>query len=410
MDYSSQLKTNSEATDSTKKIPMPSGKLENITVYKIPISLLKYNIHNGRIGSWVQEQENNNIDISKMSQQDLNKSIESAIKESNISSYNDTKKHMSIWGQTLPGVVLSNGTVIDGNRRFTCIRELARETQESKYNYFEAAILDVDKTTPKYLKEMEWHLQLGIEERVNYDPIEILLDIYHYIVEKKEFTIEEYSKHTNIDIKRAKDKLDESLLLKDYLEHIKSSKKWFIAKEEKIQGPLEEIRKILNRFKYNDEEKNQIKEILFDYLVAHATPTKDIGKYIRKIGEYISKSNINDKKQFMKNHINGNNKIQKLLSQNNDIKDILQEIQNDYQLKEYMIKNVKDLHFQNYKSSIINLPIKLLEEFIKNLDVDINDELLLNLDINENKEFFNLMDDIIKRFEKIQIAHKNRYE
>lgn len=409
MDDTLQLKENSEATNATKKIAMPSGKLENILVYKIPISLLKYNRFNGRIGTWILEQESNNINIDTMSQHDFNDFIGKAIKKSNPNSYNKTKNNIRAWGQEVPGVVLSNGVVIDGNRRFTCLRELSKENIDNKYNFFEAVILDVKEITAKESKKIEWHLQLGTEKRLDYDPIEILLDMYHYIEETKEFTIEEYSKYANIDIKRAKEKLSESFLLKDYLDHIKNSKKWSIAKEDKIEGSLDEIRKILGRYKNDEEEQNQFKEILFDYVVANPVQGigKDVGKYIRDIGNEINKANISDKRNFMEKHINVNNKIEKMLSQSDDINVTLKEIRKDVEIYNSLVKNVDNLKWSNHKLLVANLPIKILEDFIKKLDCDINDSLLSKLDVNEKNNFFNLIDDILKRLEKIKFSHKN---
>ena len=62
-------------------------------------------------------------------------------------------------GQREAGVVLPDGRVIDGNRRFTCLRKLHREyPNDEKFSYFLAAIIRVDgqQITNKLLKE--WFL------------------------------------------------------------------------------------------------------------------------------------------------------------------------------------------------------------------------------------------------------------
>ena len=41
-----------------------------------------------------------------------------------------------MFGQREPGVVLADGRVVDGNRRFTCLRRIQRETREPQW--FEA--------------------------------------------------------------------------------------------------------------------------------------------------------------------------------------------------------------------------------------------------------------------------------
>lgn len=89
----------------------------------------------------------------------------------------DTKESIKDKSQQESGVVLPDGRVIDGNRRLTALRMIERETNISQT--FNAVILSLDassKDDEKIIKELELDLQLGREERVNYDPIDRIFD------------------------------------------------------------------------------------------------------------------------------------------------------------------------------------------------------------------------------------------
>ena len=134
----------------TKKISI-GGQTKNENVYRIPLNLLYYNDQNGRIGTLISKYESENGIISDLPLEEYNLKIEKFIVESDKGKFNETKKNIRDLSQVEPGVVLSDGRVIDGNRRFTCLRQLARETGNQKYNYFEAVILD-QNTSEKSIK------------------------------------------------------------------------------------------------------------------------------------------------------------------------------------------------------------------------------------------------------------------
>ncbi|MGC9615221.1 ParB N-terminal domain-containing protein [Staphylococcus pasteuri] len=106
-----------------------------------------------------------------------------------------TKNNIKALGQTEPAVILSDGRIIDGNRRFTCLRDLAKE--DSKFNYLDAIIISKDiQDSKKEIKLLELYLQHGREERVGYNPIDRLVGVYNDIVKNELITVEEYAKNT----------------------------------------------------------------------------------------------------------------------------------------------------------------------------------------------------------------------
>lgn len=110
-------------TDVTRKITM-DGVTKVYQVYKIKLSCLYYNDQNDRIATWISKYKADNaleyFDISDREQ--YNSVIQQFIIDSNPSAIDKTKSNISMVDQREPGVVLNDGRIIDGNRRFTCLR------------------------------------------------------------------------------------------------------------------------------------------------------------------------------------------------------------------------------------------------------------------------------------------------
>ena len=137
------LKFNKEDVVSTKKLSI-RGEKKVFDVYRIPLEYLKYNKKNGRIATYISQFIDEGHDFSK-DINEFNNIIEKFIEESNPDALRKTKQNIKILSQTEPAVVLSNGIIIDGNRRFTSLRQLSREGAGAEFNYLEAVILDSEK-------------------------------------------------------------------------------------------------------------------------------------------------------------------------------------------------------------------------------------------------------------------------
>lgn len=129
---------------------LPTGRkekhsIDNVTrdfdIYRIKCDLLFYNDQNDRIATWVSEYNSaQGADLLALGRDEYNGVIEDFIVESNPGALRKTEKSIALRGQLRPGIVLNDGRVIDGNRRLTCVRRLARANNEA--GWFEAAILD----------------------------------------------------------------------------------------------------------------------------------------------------------------------------------------------------------------------------------------------------------------------------
>lgn len=228
---------------STKKLSL-QGQIKIFDVYRIPLEFLRYNKKNGRIATYVSQYIDEGNEFPKDNLVEFNDIIENYIERSNPDALKKTKRNIQIMSQTEPAVVLSNGIVLDGNRRFTSLRQLSREGAGAEFNYLEAVILDERLYTEKDIKRLELNLQHAVESRVDYNPIDRLVDIYRDLIsDKSNFTVEEYSRETHLSIKKVKDEVELAQLMLDYLEYINQPLKFYIARDQKLMALYEKYKK-----------------------------------------------------------------------------------------------------------------------------------------------------------------------
>lgn len=265
-----------ERTSKQKTIVMKNRSID-FDVYKIPIDLLVYNLNNGRMFMEVRKKENDdNIDLSEMKKIDpanYNNEIESLIWETSEERNEYTKKDIQKFGQIEPGVILDDGTVIDGNRRFTCLRKLHREyPNDEKFFYFLAAIIRVDgqQITNKLLKEYELRVQFGNDEKVDYKPINKFMSIYELIEKNNEdfdyTTVGELINKKPGEINKI---CKTCKLVDEFLDYIEKPGEYQIAEEYNIYWPLEPLVTYFDNDGKNltPVEQQKRKCLYFDYLL-----------------------------------------------------------------------------------------------------------------------------------------------
>lgn len=326
-------------TGEKKKLSIKNQVDDKYDVYEIPLELLYYNDQNGRINTFYKKYSSTHGLISpEPGDSDYNKIFENFIFESNIQAMKDTKLSIDEKSQQEPGVVLPDGRVIDGNRRFTALRMLEKERKIQQY--FNAVILPLNqdsKTDEKIIKELELDLQLGREERVSYDPIDRIFDVYNTIKVEKIMNEDEYKKASgakstkgiNRDIRLAK------LIIK-FIEIVSPGgnpiDKFYLARDLKLDGPIEEIEGEIN--KLESDRKEEIKDAVLTYLIASKTIEKqnDSTRIMRDLKNNIIKDNdrlqyfldsADDKidiimDTFEDNPIQSSNELRTVIEQNNE--------------------------------------------------------------------------------------------
>ena len=260
-------------TGEKKKLSIRDQSNDKYPVYAIPLEYLYYNDQNGRINTAYKKYSSTNGSLSpEPGDSEYNMIFEKFIYESNVQAMKDTKLSIEEKSQQEPGVVLPDGRVIDGNRRLTALRMIERERKNPRY--FNAVILSLDaksKYDEKRIKELELDLQLGREERVNYDPIDRIFDVYNTIEVEKLMTVDEYKKASgakstkgiNRDIRLAE------LIIK-FIEIVSPGgnpiDKFYLARDLKLDGPIEEIENTITKLKSRNKEA--IKEAVLVYMAS----------------------------------------------------------------------------------------------------------------------------------------------
>ena len=294
---------NIEKTTLTKRLTIGS-ETKDYPVYKFPLEYLYYNDQNGRINTVYHQYISNHGKLTpEIGESKYNEIFEKFIFESKKQALKDTQISISEKGQQEPGVILSDGRVIDGNRRFTALRRIQKETKIQQY--FEAVILSFDiknKLDEKKIKELELDLQLGREERVSYDPIDRIFDVYNTIEVQKLMTREEYKKASGAgNTKRINKDLRLADLIIKFLSIVAPNEnpidKFYLARELKLDGPLEDIERTINKLKKDKETITQnVLTILAVQIVKSEVGDRDITRKIRDV-----KYNILDNPE-MKEH------------------------------------------------------------------------------------------------------------
>jgi len=238
-------------TNKTKTVVL-AGESETFPVYRVPLKYLYYNNQNDRISTEIVRYRTENNKELPTDLEEYNQIFEDLIVKSKEDAIVNTQKSIARRGQDNPGVTLKDGRVVDGNRRFTCLRRIQKETNREEY--FETIILDFDyENDYRYIKSLELELQMGVDEKVKYDPIDRLFGVYKSIRIEKAFTIGEYAAlFDGYPVKDVKKDLELAELMCEYLDFQGSPSKYYIAKDMDLEGTLHEIPPILDKVKKKD--------------------------------------------------------------------------------------------------------------------------------------------------------------
>ena len=268
-----------QKTTVTRKIAY-GGKTVVYPVYRVRLDALYYNDQNDRIATWVPryEAENGEGSLQGLDREIYNRIIEQFIYESNPDSIHKTQKNISVIGQREPGVTLADGRIVDGNRRFTCLRRLQRES--AKPLYFETAILDMDiQADRKQIKLLELAIQHGEEKKVDYDLIDYAVGTYRDVVQTGLLSVTEYALSANEAPAEVRKRIEIAELISEFLDYLKLPGQYHVAREYQVYSLFQEMLAPLK--KLDASEREQLKRIAFHNAMMRAIP--DQRKFIRDI-------------------------------------------------------------------------------------------------------------------------------
>lgn len=285
-------------TGAKPKLPIELPSLTDgmLDVYRIPLEYLYYNNENGRIASTISRQEIPVHPSRDNEGLDYNPTIEAMIVEDNPIGLKNTKKSIAKTGQKVFGYVLDDGRVIDGNRRYTALRQLSAETGETYY--FEAVILPFtydSKAERSEIKRLELAIQLGTEERQTYDPVDLSVDIYQTVKVDELMTDKDYSNEANIKLKEVQYRIKTVILMREFLAFINAKQNaYHIIKDTKLYNPLYELAKKLDKqFSNKGPNYEQTKVTSFALLTKMLATGGDSVREIRDYFKDIMTTDVN---------------------------------------------------------------------------------------------------------------------
>ena len=272
-----------EKTTLTRKLTL-DGLTKAYPVYKVRLDQLYYNDQNDRIATWISQykSQHNGAAPSLDDREEYNRIIEEFVVASNPEAIHKTQNNIEMVDQREPGVVLADGRIIDGNRRFTCLRRLSQKND--RFNYFETVILDRNiNFNAKQIKLLELSIQHGEESKVDYNPIDRLVGIYHDIEETGLLTIEEYTRSTNEPESEVRRRLEIAKLMVEFLDFINAPKQYYVARDLEIYSPLDELLKLMR--KCREDEAEDLKIAVFNNILMQTST--DTSRFIRSIKSIV---------------------------------------------------------------------------------------------------------------------------
>ena len=273
-----------EKTTLTRKLTL-DGLTKAYPVYKVRLDQLFYNEQNDRIATWISQYraQHDGHAPDASDREHYNAVIEKFIVDSNPDAIRKTQNNIEMVDQREPGVVLADGRIIDGNRRFTCLRELAKKND--RFGYFEAVILDRNiESSAKQIKLLELSIQHGEENKVDYNPIDRLVGVYNDITATGLLSVEEYARSTNETEGEVRKRVEVANLMVEFLEFINAPKQFYIARDLQLYYPLEELLKLTKKCSTVDEAED-LKNAVFTNVLMQTTG--DMARFVRHIKSVI---------------------------------------------------------------------------------------------------------------------------
>lgn len=238
------------------------GKTVNHDFYSIRTDLLKFNILNGRIGSNVKEFNQSGRDLSTMSDEEANSLIKDWIWKKSESENKRTYEDIKEKGQLEAGVVTRDGIIVDGNRRFMTILKINEDSSSDLY--FKAVILDETYEDSKIsnfeIKQLEQELQISVDEKVGYGPIEKYIRLKEFIEDYGVKDFKKLKKMFNVDSEKKIESMYEvSKLMDKYLKYINAKNMWSRLKNSEdlfinLEKNLNYYKRGLGNVKWNFDE------------------------------------------------------------------------------------------------------------------------------------------------------------
>lgn len=261
------------------------GQNQDCPIYEVRVDKLHFNVQNGRIATFISRYQAEHPEGLPQDQTELDNLIADMVEADNPKHLKTTMLDIKNKGQQQSSIILTNGVVIDGNRRFTCLRKLS--AAEDTLRMLRCCVFP-DTYDENAIKGLELEIQLGEDTKQEYDAISRLVDIDRWVNEGR-MTAEEYAKHANMKQSKMKNCLAQIDMLKDFLEFCEAPGAFHIAQDLKLQGPIESLTNGLVKVK-NKDKREEIKNAVFVNLMCQT-----FGDATRGVREFIDNLIADDK-------------------------------------------------------------------------------------------------------------------
>lgn len=361
-------------TQLTRKLTI-DGVTSAYPVYRVRLDQLYYNDQNDRISTWISKYkaEHDGQGPSTAQRDAYNKLIETFIVESNPESIRKTQNNIELVDQREPGVVLADGRIIDGNRRFTCLRRLA--DRNDKFNYFETVILDRNiESSAKQIKLLELSIQHGEESKVDYNPIDRLVGIYNDIIDTKMLSVEEYARSTNESVVEVRHKVELANLMVDFLDFINAPKQFYLARDMELYSSMDELSKLLRKC-HSEDEKADLKNSVYCNILMNTQG--DMARFLRRLKTIVDSDH---RDAFFAEQNELAVEVLDMLPANSKvtIDTIRDDVRTNLDVRDSLARSVEKAEMKTKKAESLNRPIQLAEKatnFIDEIDTHIFDKM-----------------------------------
>lgn len=371
------------------------GETRTENVYRIPLDYLIYNKYNGRIGSEVLSYETQNGVLNAELDHDR-EIIEGFLYLSKKDRNDTTMESLFKNGQQRYGIVTSDGTIVDGNRRAMLLNRLFHKREQLGYSYEEVekcryflAIILPDDAEERDIQQLETIYQMGEDDKLDYNPIEKYLKCKE--LKRLGFSEEDIASFMSEKTSQIKKWLRILDLMEEYLETY--DYEGIYTRLEKTEGPFVDLAGYLDSYKrrdtnvrtdwsYTDSDISDLKLVCFDYIRARYE-----GKEFRDIAKTGKEGSIFFYKDlwdaFLQNHQENvplDQESVEELRQNHpdeDLSKLLRSRDSDWveQAKNHLTGNLQRHTRKLEDKRAANKPADLLERALSALQaVDMNQE------------------------------------
>lgn len=376
-----------EPTTLSRKLTI-DGITKAYPVYKVKLDQLFYNDQNDRIATWISQykSQHGGQAPSSADREAYNALIEQFIIESNPDAIKKTQNNIEMVDQREPGVILFDGRIIDGNRRFTCLRRL--QQKNPRFGYFETVILDHSiEHSAKQIKMLELSIQHGEEARVDYNPVDRLVGVYNDIIDTGLLTVEEYAKSTNETPAQVKSRMETAQLMVDFLEFINAPKQFYIVRDLQVAATLEELPTLLRKCRTEDEKEDMKIAVFTNILMKNSGEMRAFVRSIKAIvGSEYQEEFLSEQQELAMQVVDSLPPVGKVSSES-----IREEIRTNTEITEALDRSLEKATTKVKKNETRNRPIQLAEKATNFLD-DIDANILLKMNDSELRRFERQLD------------------